>query len=239
MLLQKIIEIMNFILCGIVYPNANGVILSMTIISFFQHTDEIFTRPAKQIKKAQLEEKCPQLRGIMQDMIDTHFQNPEKVGVGLAANQIGRNHALFLTYINQARAERENCEPMELTFWANASYIPITEKIISIPEGCFSVEGKLGLDVPRHKKIQMTAIKITVKLDEARQILDFQHEETTKEFKNFIARVMAHECGHINKDGPIFFFDFLPNKEQGLVPMVEKNDPRTKDQNYNAVKMKK
>ena len=69
----------------------------------------------------------------MQDLLDTHFQNPEKIGVGLAANQIGYDVALFLVYISKQRASNEQCDPMPITLWMNTQVEPLDKNEKKIP----------------------------------------------------------------------------------------------------------
>lgn len=201
----------------------------MTIIRFFQSTEEVFKKPVKSIKKEKVHLTNEKLRLLMQDMIDTHFQG-EKVGVGLAANQIGGQYALFLVYINDARAEREGCSSLSLTFWANATYIPISETVIKRDEYCFSLTGMKGKDVPRYHAVEVTGIKISVELGENRQIIGFNASEETMIVEGFQARLFQHECDHINPRQPLFFYDHLENGELSLEPLTEINDPRTFEQ---------
>jgi peptide deformylase len=125
----------------------------MAILKYRNYDDPIYQKPVQEVNDNCLTQVM--LNQILQDMVDTHFQEDTRHGVGLAANQIGYLYSIFLTHISPIRAEKDKCDPISLTFWANASFKPIDEELAYNSEGCFSVPGCMGKNVKRYAKISV------------------------------------------------------------------------------------
>jgi peptide deformylase len=182
--------------------------------AYVQYDHAIFASPMRAIDFATM--GATALQQLCQDLYDTHFQNPLRVGVGLAAPQIGYDYNLFLIYIDKTRAEREACLPLELAFWLNAKYIAATEEKIEGREACFSVANKFYERVPRYTSVVVSGQKVNFVLDNGKITL-IEVKDEVVQLQGFQARVFQHECDHSTSDNkPRFYFDYLA---QGLTEL--------------------
>lgn len=126
----------------------------------------------------------PELDSLVQDMLDTMR---EENGAGLAANQIGvlQRVVIFGFDKNPRYPDRE---PIPITVLVNPEIRPVGDEIEEDWEGCLSVPGMRGW-VPRFRKI------IYRGLDPVGQIVE-------REVEGFHARVVQHECDHL--DGVLY-----------------------------------
>jgi len=228
----------------------------MGTLKYRQHFDNSFEKAVEQVPLIETKDGQIQIAtkfgkekfiSILQDLYDTHFQDKERIGVGLAANQIGYPFSIALMYINPVRAEKKNCESYALTFWVNASYSPSDHEKINDSEGCYSVqqieaEDKSCLligEVPRFKKINVKGYKIKVNLDAHEKITNFEITKVESEcFENFPARVMQHELDHVNTKKSIFFFNYLKNKIADVKVATANQDPRTSENSKSNISMR-
>ncbi len=147
-----------------------------------------------------------EMQKFIKDMIETMYV---KDGVGLAAVQVGKS--IQLCVIAKAYNSLNNHEDLCLInpSWKKMSVFQDWDE-----EGCLSVPGVYG-KVKRYKKIHVKA------LDKHGQPLDFVAE-------GFFARIIQHECDHLN--GHLFIekaknlrtIDLSPlrNKPQSKFPRV-------------------
>jgi peptide deformylase len=136
----------------------------------------------------------PNLKQLLADMFETMYASD---GVGLAAPQIGRNDRIVVI---DASPVAENFP--ECAGWKKALINPQVEvldgKSVSRSEGCLSLPG-LSEDVKRIEHIRLTY------LDE-----EFQpHEE---EISGFLARIVQHECDHL--EGEVYIDHIAPIRKQ-------------------------
>lgn len=121
----------------------------------------------------------PGLKQLVADMFETMYASD---GVGLAAPQIGRNDRIVVIDASPVAENFPECDG-----WKKALINPEIEildgDMVSRSEGCLSMPG-LSEDVKRVEHIRLRW------LDE-----DFQpHEE---EISGFLARIVQHECDHL------------------------------------------
>ena len=121
----------------------------------------------------------PGLKQLVADMFETMYASD---GVGLAAPQIGRNDRIVVIDASPVAENVPECDG-----WKKALINPEIEildgDMVSRSEGCLSLPG-LSEDVKRVEHIRLRW------LDE-----DFQpHEE---EISGFLARIVQHECDHL------------------------------------------
>ena len=121
----------------------------------------------------------PWLKQLVADMFETMYASD---GVGLAAPQIGRNDRIVVIDASPVAENFPECDG-----WKKALINPEIEildgDMVSRSEGCLSLPG-LSEDVKRVEHIRLRW------LDE-----DFQpHEE---EISGFLARIVQHECDHL------------------------------------------
>ena len=125
----------------------------------------------------------PVLREISEELVADMFETMyASDGVGLAAPQIGRNDRIVVIDASPVAENFPECDG-----WKKALINPEIEildgDMVSRSEGCLSLPG-LSEDVKRVEHIRLRW------LDE-----DFQpHEE---EISGFLARIVQHECDHL------------------------------------------
>lgn len=120
------------------------------------------------------------LRCLISDMIETMFDAP---GAGLAANQIGECRRVVV--INTS--EKEKDEDRQAIALINPEIIQAEGSQVDV-EGCLSVID-YSTKVKRFQKIMVRA------QDAAGQVSEFEAED-------FFARVIQHECDHL--EGKLF-----------------------------------
>ena len=124
----------------------------------------------------------PALPGLVNDMIDTMFA---QVGVGLAAPQVFAPKRVVVFYVPKGRNAGDE---IPLTVMVNPVITPITDTQEEQYEGCLSVPGLTG-KVPRWTKIRYSW-------------QDLKGNRFEREAENFHARVVQHECDHL--DGVLY-----------------------------------
>ena len=122
----------------------------------------------------------PQLRALIADMRDTmdHLD-----GAGLAAPQIGVDLRVVIFGI-ESNPRYPQAEAVPFTVLINPVVTPLTADEEDGWEGCLSVPGLRGL-VPRIKHVRYQG------LDEQGQVIE-------REVAGFHARVVQHECDHLD-----------------------------------------
>ena len=126
----------------------------------------------------------PEIVSLVQDMKDTM---EEKGGVGIAAPQIGCNQRVIIfEYEKNVRYPNEEAVPY--TVLINPTYQALSDEMVDGWEGCLSLPGLRGL-VPRYRRIEYSGY-------------DLDGGLITRVVEGFHARVVQHECDHL--DGILF-----------------------------------
>ncbi len=125
-----------------------------------------------------------ELKCLINDMRETM---KEKGGVGIAAPQIGCNLRVVM-FGFESNKRYPNEKPVPFTILINPVIEILSDEMVDDWEGCLSVPGLRGL-VPRYKKIKYTGY-------------DQEGNSISEIAENFHARVVQHECDHI--DGILF-----------------------------------
>jgi peptide deformylase len=132
---------------------------------------------------------APQIRGLVADMLETM---KDAAGTGLAAPQVHVPLRIVLFYVARTRAERddppEDAEEVPLTVLINPQIEVVGEETALGWEGCLSVPDLMG-QVPRHTAIRYRALTL-------------KGETIEREAQGFHARVVQHECDHL--DGVLY-----------------------------------
>ncbi len=139
----------------------------------------LYGHPVLRNISTDIEPGYPDLKKLVADMFETMYASE---GVGLAAPQIGRNDRIVVIDASPLAENFPECDG-----WKKALINPRIEVLdgdpVSRSEGCLSLPG-LSEDVKRVEHIRLSY------LDE-----DFQpHEE---EIEGFLARIVQHECDHL------------------------------------------
>lgn len=122
----------------------------------------------------------PELHALLADMRDTmHAMN----GVGLAAPQIGVNLRVVIFEV-AGNPRYPEAEAVPQTVLINPKITPLKNKMEEDWEGCLSVPGLRGM-VPRYTQVRYQGFnELGEKID--RTVSDFH------------ARVVQHECDHLD-----------------------------------------
>jgi peptide deformylase len=126
----------------------------------------------------------PEVHALVADMFDTMHAAR---GAGLAAPRIGVD--LRLVIFGFSKSERyPDAPPVPETVLINPQITPLSEVEEEGWEGCLSVPGLRGV-VPRFARIRYTGF-------------DHRGERIEREAEGFHARVVQHECDHL--DGVLY-----------------------------------
>jgi len=121
---------------------------------------------------------------LIEDMIDTLA---DVSGAGLAAPQVHVPLRLVMFQVPESRAREEDGEETEgcpFTVLINPEIEPVGREIANGLEACLSVPGLAGI-VPRFRHIRYRG-------------LDQSGEAIEREASGFHARVVQHECDHLD-----------------------------------------
>ena len=122
----------------------------------------------------------PELHALIQDMQDTmaHMN-----GAGIAAPQIGVSLQVVIFGVG-TNPRYPDAEQVPYTVLINPVLTPIQDEIEDGWEGCLSVPGMRGI-VPRHTRLHYTGF-------------DPFGNSIDRLVSGFHARVVQHECDHLN-----------------------------------------
>ncbi len=124
---------------------------------------------------------------LAESMVRTMFEND---GIGLAANQVGKLHNLFVLNLKPLE---EKPEPIVVI---NPVIIK-KEEPVEDEEGCLSFPG-LFLHIPRFRRIVL-------------HYNDLYNERIVIEAEGLVARAIQHEYDHLNG---ILFIDYVKEDEK-------------------------
>lgn len=121
----------------------------------------------------------PGIRRLAQDMLDTMRDAP---GIGLAAPQVHVPLRMVIYMVPESRTNDSEGQP--LTVLINPEITVLDETTEEGVEGCLSLPGMSG-KVARARHIRV-------------QALDLDGNELDYEAEGFHARVIQHECDHLD-----------------------------------------
>jgi peptide deformylase len=148
----------------------------MTIKTVVRMGTERLSKPSLPVE----EFGTPALYELLQDMHETMLL---KKGVGIAAPQIGCYLRVIL-FGFEKNERYPNEKPVPFTILINPEIELLSTELVSAWEGCLSVPGLRGL-VPRCSELKYSGFDV-----EGKEITGIAH--------GFHARVIQHECDHIN-----------------------------------------
>lgn len=131
-----------------------------------------------------LEKSLPEILALVEDMKETMI---EKGGAGIAAPQIGCNKRVIVFGFEKSKRYPQE-KPIPLTILINPMINVLSNDMNELWEGCLSVPGLRGL-VPRYNRIEYRGY-------------DLDGQLITRVVEGFHARVVQHECDHL--DGILF-----------------------------------
>lgn len=139
----------------------------------------------------------PEIRQFVADMIET-MQAED--GCGLAAPQVQRSWAIFITSIPHYGDDDEIISPGQLRVFINPKIIAYSPEEWVCSEGCLSI--------PRIRGEISRPYKATV------QAMDLDGNIFTEEFVEFAAHVILHENDHLN--GVLFIDRLQPRAKKEI-----------------------
>ena len=162
----------------------------MSILKIARMGHPVLNRPAEPVA----EPGAPEVRRLVEDMIETM---EDAGGTGLAAPQVHIPRRVVVFFIGGERARREavsedrqenNAGPVPLTILINPEVELLGDETALGWEACLSVPGLVG-EVPRHTAVRYRGLTPDGDLIE-------------REATGFHARVVQHECDHL--DGVLY-----------------------------------
>ncbi|KIO35504.1 MULTISPECIES: peptide deformylase [Shewanella] len=157
---------------------------------------DILTIPDERLKrKAKPVEDIAAVQGFIDDLIETMYHTDD--GIGLAATQVGSEHAILVIDLSEDRDQ-----PMVVI---NPEFVERSGEIVG-EEGCLSIPGYRA-KVTRFEKVKVKA-------------LNRQGEAFEIESDDFLAIVLQHEMDHL--DGKVFIEHLSPLKQQIALKKVKK-----------------
>lgn len=160
------------------YPLRNaGHISKMAILKIARMGHPVLRRRAEEVA----DPRAPEIKRLIADMIET-MEDAE--GVGLAAPQVHVPLRVIVFHVPQERVAEEDSAPEPVKALINPVIEPAgDERNVSL-EGCLSIPGLVGR-VPRLKRIRYRG-------------LDVDGRAVERSAEGFHARVVQHECDHID-----------------------------------------
>ena len=133
-----------------------------------------------QVSTALNEIEAARLQVLLEDMWDTMHA---RGGVGIAAPQIGEFVSVVVFGMNHSERYPQ-APPIPRTVLINPIVEPLDDLMEEAWEGCLSVPGMRGL-VPRYQRIRYRGV-------------DENGAPLEREVDGFHARVVQHECDHLD-----------------------------------------
>ncbi|MGE5547517.1 MAG: peptide deformylase [Solirubrobacterales bacterium] len=168
----------------------------MAILKIARMGHPVLRRPAAPVA----DPTAPEIQRLIDDMIETMV---DAGGAGLAAPQV---HVGLRVVIFHAPALRNDGDAIPLTVLINPSVETLDDGLQLGYEGCLSVPGMTG-EVPRFRKVRYRG-------------LGRHGEPVEREAEGFHARVVQHECDHL--DGLLYPMRMRELATFGFVEEVRK-----------------
>lgn len=134
---------------------------------------------------------APAAQQLVKDMIETMRKAD---GVGLAANQVGRDLSLCTLECPEHSPRYPQAADFALEVWFNPRIVEFSKETETDWEGCLSIPGYRGL-VPRARWVVFDA-------------LTPEGKSVRRRLEGFHARVLQHETDHLNG---FFYVDRMPD----------------------------
>ena len=153
----------------------------MSILKVARIAHPVLRSPAKPVRKEAFRD--PLFQKLIDDMRQTMY---EYEGVGLAAPQV--HEGLRLAVIEVPGSDERAGDEVPFMVLVNPVVTPLDDERESGWEGCLSIPDLRGV-VPRWKRLKLEA-------------LDREGKRYSLEAQDFFARVVQHECDHL--DGNVY-----------------------------------
>lgn len=154
----------------------------------------VLRQPVADVEQPKTPEEKAKFKELIDNMFETMYHSE---GVGLAAPQIGLDIALVVIDGSPVAETFPECADSKMVI-INPDIEVLEGPAEKRPEGCLSLPG-ISEDVRRIEHIRMTWD-------------DENFVEHTAEFTGFLARIIQHECDHL--DGTVFIDHINPIRKQ-------------------------
>lgn len=154
----------------------------------------LYGHPVLRAEAEDVDLNDPTLPKLVDDMFETMYASE---GVGLAAPQIGKSLRLVVIDADFLGENFPECAGRKLVL-INPEVEVLDGEKISRSEGCLSLPG-LSEDVKRVEHIRLIWD-------------DLEGNEHTEEMTGFLARIVQHECDHL--DGRVYIDHVSPIRRQ-------------------------
>lgn len=154
----------------------------------------LYGHPVLRAESTEVTPDYADLKTLVANMFETMYASE---GVGLAAPQIGRNDRIVVIDADPVKDSFPECEGRKFTLINPEIEILEGEKVVR-GEGCLSLPG-LSENVGRVEHIRLKW-----------QDADFQEHE--EEISGFLARIVQHECDHL--EGKMYIDHISPIRKQ-------------------------
>jgi len=153
----------------------------MSILKIARIGHPVVREPARALTEAEL--RSPEIQRLIDDMRETMY---DYEGVGVAAPQV--HVSLRLAVLEVAASDERTQEAVPFTVLVNPTVTPLGDEQATAFEGCLSVPDLRG-PVPRYARVRL-------------QALDREARPFSVDAAGFHARVIQHECDHL--DGNVY-----------------------------------
>ena len=161
----------------------------------------------------------PQIKELVDNMFETMVKAD---GVGLAAPQIGLSICLFVIDADAISETHPECKNFKRAM-INPTITQRSDETIALEEGCLSFPGI-------HEKVSR-AVSIQV------EYLDENFNQHNERFEGFVARIIQHECDHL--EGHVFIDSISPIRRQLNIGKLKKIVKGNTKCNYKVKTLKK
>lgn len=154
----------------------------------------LYGQPVLRQKAEDIDENYLDLKQLIADMFETMYHAD---GIGLAAPQVGLPIRVLVVDASVMGDDYPECKDLKRAM-INPLFIEKSKEEIVLEEGCLSFPGL-------HEKVSRpVSIRISY--------LDENLEKQEEFFDGFAARVVQHECEHL--DGHVFIDNISPIRKQ-------------------------
>ena len=158
---------------------AMGHIRVMAILKIARMGHPVLRRAAESVT----DPRAPEIKRLVEDMLETLA---DIGGLGLAAPQVHvpKRVVVFEVPARRARGDGDDAEAVPMTVLVNPQIEPLGEETELGWEACLSVPGLTGA-VPRYTRIRYRGLTLA-------------GAAVQREARGFHARVVQHECDHLD-----------------------------------------
>ena len=159
-----------------------------------------------------LKAKCQEveINGINQEILEDIEDLKETLqfgtGLGIAAPQVGINKRIIVVGVKKENIKYYDAEEIPITVMINPSWKKLSDETEIEFEGCMSVPVIRG-KVERYKDIELT-------------YYTEKGEKIVKEITGFFARLIQHECDHL--DGIVYIDKVVKPNGFATIDMINK-----------------